>query len=127
MRRRGLSLLETVLSFCIVAMMVVMIFSLYPAAMATVRLSGEKLQADALADSLMEQYLAAPFDSLTGSPALAPVPGRGTVFQPSVVFQNLSDPAAPDLLRKITVTVTWTERGLSRSRVREVIRTNVRR
>lgn len=123
-------MLETILSFCIVALMVVVIFSLYPAAMSTVRVSGQKLQADALCDSLLEQYLAAPFDSLSpGAPtALTDVDGRGTVFHPSVQFEEVADPEVnPGLLRRIRVTVSWTERGFTRTRTREVVRTNVKR
>lgn len=130
MRRRGLSLLETVLSFCIVALMVVMIFSLYPAAMSTVRLSGQKLQADALADSLLEQYQAAPFDSLApgSEPSLPPVDGQGTRFQPVVQFEEVSDPEVDaGLLRRIRVSVSWTEHGMTRARIREVVRARVQR
>ncbi len=127
---RGLSLLEIILSFCIVALMIIAVLSLYPAATATVRLSGQKLQADALATSLIEEYSAAPFASLVPGPgpALTPVEARGAILVPSVEFERVNDPEVPlDLLRRIRVTVTWTERGMTREHVREVIRANVRR
>lgn len=127
---RGISLAELILSFFLLLLTVLLIFQLYPTAVSSVRISGQRSQANALAASVLAEYLDRPFSQLTLglAPPRAAVPGRGTSFQPSVEILPVNQPGVrPERIRAIRVTVTWTDRGTERRVVREQWRTDVRR
>lgn len=127
--RRGLSLTEMVISLFLMLLLIIFIFELYPMAMSSVRASGQRLQANALADSILADYLARPFETLAPGPqpAMAPVPGRGTTFQPAVTIGEVTETGVdPDEMRSIVVRVRWQDR-VAREVVRTQWRTNVRR
>lgn len=110
MGRRGVSLTEMVLSMCLMLLLILFIFELYPMAMSSVRASGQRLQANALADTLLADWMQRDWDELTVGPRppLAPVNGRGVVFQPSVEIVAVNQAGvAPDSVRGIRVRVTW--------------------
>ncbi len=125
--RRGLSLTEMVLSMFLMLLLVLFIFELYPMAMSSVRASGQRLQADALVDTIMADYMQRDFDTLTvgPQPPMAAVPGRGVEFQPSVEILAVADADIdPDQMRAIRVHVVWRDR-VNREIVRTQWRTNV--
>jgi hypothetical protein len=126
---RGVSLTEMVLSLFLMLLLIVCIFELYPMAMSSVRSSGQRLQANALADTVLADYMQRDFDTLAVGPAtdLPAVNGRGVVFQPSVeIFAVNQGGVDPDEMRGIRVRVRWRDRA-ARELVRTQWRTNVRR
>lgn len=129
-RHRGATLLETLLSLFLLLLVLLLVFNLYPAAMSSTRLSGQRLQADALADSLLEEQCAVPFGQLVVGPprSLDPVPGRGTVFHPTLEVFQVNEPGTdPDRIRGLRVMVEWNEDGVRRRLLRQTWRTDVRR
>lgn len=128
--RRGVTLPELILSFFLLLLTVLLIFQLYPMAISSVRLSGQRSQAEALADSVLADWLTRPFSDLVLGPpvAMPEAPGRGTVFHPFVTIQAVNQPGVdPDGIRSIRVQIRWTEKGVEREVVREQWRTNVQR
>ncbi len=130
MRMRGLSLSEIVLSTFVLLLVVLVVFQLYPSAVASVRVSGQRMQAEALAESILSQAMEKPFHQLAVGPA-APLPtvqGRGTVFEPSLQVLAVTEPGIdPDRMRALRVRVSWRDRGMAREVVREQWRTDVQR
>ncbi|MEW6281480.1 MAG: hypothetical protein AB1758_22915 [Candidatus Eremiobacterota bacterium] len=129
--RRGVTLAESILAVFLLSLIVVLIFNLYPASIASLRVSGQKLQADSVAGSILEDYMARSFTQLVVGPpqALPPVPGKGVTFQPEVEIFEVTQPADVDRtrIRGIRVTVRWSQNSRNHSVVREILRTNVRR
>lgn len=125
MRRRGASLAEAILCFAILTLVIILIFNLYPTSVAAVRVSGQKLQATALADSILDEQMEKPFPSLVpGAPVnLPPVAARGAELQPSLqIFKPVEPGVDPTLLIGIRVRVVWTDHGVRREILREAIR-----
>jgi len=123
--RRGISLAELILCFFLLGLVVVLIFNLYPTSVASVRYSGQRLQANALAESLLQQQLARPFSQLVPGPpqALPGVDGQGTRFQPTLEIFPADRPATkPGLLMGLRVRVSWVDRQVPHEVVREVTR-----
>jgi hypothetical protein len=130
-RNHAVSIAESVLAVFLLSLTVVLIFNLFPRSMATLRVSGQKLQADAVADSVLEEYMVVSFKDLRpGPPQVLPkVPGRGTEFEPSVEIFDMTGPVGvdPTMIKRIKVTVRWKDRNMDHVLVREMARTNVRR
>jgi hypothetical protein len=127
--RRGLSLTEMVLSIALMLLVILFVFELYPMAMSSVRASGQRLQANELADTVLADWMQRDFDLLVvgPAPAMAPVNGKGTVFQPAVEILPVSEPGVdPTMMRAIRVRVTWRDR-VQREIVRTQWRTRVKR
>ncbi len=127
MKRRGLTLAESVLSLFLVLLVVVLIFQLYPLALASLRGSAQRVQANAWADSLLAEYSARPFSQLQGpQPQPSPLPCRGAILHANVEVGPVSDTQAdPDRTRSLRVTIAWEDRGVRHELVREQWRTNV--
>lgn len=128
---QAVSIAESVLAVFLLSLTVVLIFNLFPRSMATLRVSGQKLQADAVADSVLEDYMVVAFKDLNPGPpvTLPKVPGRGTEFEPTVQIFDMTGPAGVDqtMIKRIKVTVRWKDRHMDHVLVREMARTNVRR
>lgn len=130
-KNQAVSIAESVLAVFLLSLTVVLIFNLFPRSMATLRVSGQKLQADAVADSVLEEYMVVSFKDLNpGPPVVLPkVPGRGTEFEPTVEIFDMTGPVGvdPTMIKRIKVTVRWKDRNMDHVLVREMARTNVRR
>lgn len=127
--RRGLSLTEMVLSIALMLLVILFVFELYPMAMSSVRASGQRLQANELADSVLADWMQRDFDLLVLGPAppMAAVSGQGTSFRPSVEILPVTEPGVdPSEMRAIRVRVTWRDR-VQRELVRTQWRTRVKR
>lgn len=130
MKRRGVSLPELILSFFLLLLTVLLIFQMYPMALASLRLSGQRSQAEALADSELADFLTCPFSQLVVGPEqpLPDVEGRGTVFHSAVTISAVNQPGVdPDGIRSVRIRVFWTEKGTAREIVREQWRADVAR
>lgn len=106
MKPRGFSLYETVVATLLISVVLIILFSLFVNA----RLSGSRveqgIQADALAQTLLEQHRATPFEQLTLGTTQPSLLQRGGIdYQPTVeVF--LPEPPS-DGLKGIRVTIDW--------------------
>lgn len=114
MRRRGLSLLETVFASGLLAGIVFMLFNLYPASALAVRRSQDRLQADQLAQTYIALYQAEPFSHLETiqgqSPLSLPevsIEGTNTHFQPMLEVLYGPGDSNREVLRLLRVTVRW--------------------
>ncbi|MEW6277586.1 MAG: hypothetical protein AB1758_03105 [Candidatus Eremiobacterota bacterium] len=128
--RSAMTLAEALLGMFLMLLVVVLVFELYPMALSSVRASGQRIQAEALADSILARWMDRPFDQLVPGPAtpLPDTPGRGTVFSSSVEVLLVNDPRVnPDRIRSIRVTVAWEDRGVRRQVARQRWRTHVQR
>ncbi len=130
-KTRAVTLAESVLAIFLLALTVVLVFNLYTRSMATLRISAQKLQADAIAQSILDDYMAVKFADMTvgPQPPLARVPGKGCEFEPSVEILDMTSPAGvdPTLIKRIRVTVRWKDRHNDHVLVREMARANVKR
>ncbi|MBN9414224.1 MAG: hypothetical protein J0I12_02240 [Candidatus Eremiobacteraeota bacterium] len=114
MRRRGLSLLETVFASGLLAGVVFMLFNLYPASALAVRRSQDRLQADQLAQTYIALYQAEPFSHLDtlqyqGQRTLPEVSIAGTNTRFTPMLEVLYGPGDSDrnVLRMLRVTISW--------------------
>ena len=114
MRRRGLSLIETVVAATLLAMAVVVALSLLPASSMLTNRGRFRVNALELAQSVLEQQRARPWTTLPAPPARVELgnvtlEGTGTVFSPVLEVSTVTG-YDPEMLRRVTVTVTWVER-----------------
>lgn len=130
-RSRGVTLAESVLAIFLLALTVVLVFNLYTRSMATLRVSAQKLQADAIAQSILEDQMARKFVELevNGPTVLPLLDGKGTRFEPTVEIFNMTEPPGVDttLIKRIKVTVRWKDRTREYTLIREMARVNVKR
>lgn len=123
MSRRGFALIEAVFAFALVGFMLVVTLNLLPSSVVAVRKGEERLQAENLARSFLEQARGASFGSLA--------PGTTDLESPLpqfIVQQEVYpvDGADPDQLLGVRITVSWTARGRPQELVREVWVSRVR-
>lgn len=122
---KGLTLLETLFSVFLVATVLLFLLELYPTTLLAERRAQQKQQAGNLAQSLVHDYLAPPFNQLQpGTETLDPTVIDGCEFSAQrEVFAV--DGANPDYVLGIRVVVSWQERGAQFSVTRELARANI--
>lgn len=123
--RRGVSLLELIFSLFVLGVILVLVCNLYPSAIGSVRYSGQRLEANALASSLIDQEMARPFDQLVPGPTrtLPAVAGKGASYTPVIEIYAINDPSLrAGLVVGIRVRVEWVDRRVPHTIVREVTR-----
>lgn len=106
-RRRGFTLLESLFSLLLVALLTMFVYNLLPTSFLATRQAGRETQADAVAASLIEEYRSKPFSDLavaTIKPAA--VESGGIKYLPTV---RISQPTGKggDRLRHVEVEVSW--------------------
>lgn len=108
--RRGFSLIETIFSSLVIALVVLTVFNLFPSAMVAVKRSETQVQADLLAQSLIDQMKIRPINQLRDLITLGAQTNTvridGTDFTHTVEVSNLSTPPE-ELLLSVHVTVDW--------------------
>ncbi len=120
---------EAILCFAILTLVIILIFNLYPTSVASVRVSGQRLQAISLADTLIDRQLERPFKQLVpAAPVALPVEkARGAELRPTLEIYAVNEPGVtPGLLVGIRVRVQWTDHGVTREIVRERVRCDIR-
>ncbi len=128
--RRGVTLAESILAIFLMSLIVLLIFNLYPTAMMSLRGSGQNLQANDVANSVLDEYQEKRFNTLVvGAPIQLPNrPGRGTEYTPVVEIFDVERPGVDKTrIKGIRVTVSWVDQGVAHKLVRETLRTNVLR
>ena len=124
--RRGLTLLESVISLALLITVVLLLLNLLPGSLVATRATECELQAHSVADSALEEARAAGFSHLT--PGLTSLPDRslgGTVFHCQLrVF--LPTGVNPQFVRGIRAEVWWDFSGRRRELVRQTMVSNVK-
>lgn len=108
MRHKGFTLIETIYSTLLLSFIVITICNLYPSSFVAIKRGEGTLQADALAQNILEEVRSRPFPNLTTGPVtgFGPVVYGNTEYTPTV---NLSTvPQASDkFVLACNVSVTW--------------------
>ncbi|MCA9792677.1 MAG: hypothetical protein KC910_12810 [Candidatus Eremiobacteraeota bacterium] len=120
MRRRGLSLIETVVAAALIGLVVLLVTNLFPLSLTGVRQQEQYLQADLLAGSVLADQQMVPFDQLTPGDrqVLDPVEADGVSYVPTVEIDRVSGSDVA-YLKAVRVTVRWQYQGLPRQTVEE--------
>ncbi|MBI3927774.1 MAG: hypothetical protein HY319_19695 [Armatimonadetes bacterium] len=121
MGKRGLSLLEIICSLFVLGLGLVLLANLFPTSALAVRRSENLLQAHQLADAILAEYAARPFQELEIGPpvTLDVVEREGVRLKPRVEVFSPED-SEPEHLLGIRVTVSWSEGGSPRRVVQEL-------
>ena len=128
MGRRGLSLLEMIVSLFLVATVVVVVANLFPSALVSVRQSEDMTHANLMAESLLDEQLSRPFGDLILQPEtwLESQELDGKQFNSYLeVFQVGTRDT--DYLKGLRVKVKWQHGEISREVVHEVYATSLNR
>lgn len=105
--RSGLSMIETVLGFTLVALAGLALLNLLPTVLLSTRLSQQRLQAAGLAQSLLDERRQGKLDPLA-SYQCDPVNLDSTMFYPTLWIDTVAGKPA---LRKLRVEVQWVAPG----------------
>lgn len=115
-RRGGFSLLEAILAITTLAVVLILVFNLFPTSLWAMRKAEHRMQADTMARTLLNEYRAMPFSRLTEltlepPQALPPQRGAGEVdFYPVIEVRRVGD-TPPERLVELRVTIDWSSRG----------------
>lgn len=125
--RRGLSLMEIIVSMFVLGMVMIALFNLYPTSVLAVRRAEQQILANSVARSIVDRSLAGPYsalevDTTTDLPAEV---REGTTFTPTVAVFDVPGQDV-NLIKRLRVTVTWEERGVQKEVVHEVLVTSLR-
>ena len=121
--RRGLSLIEVIISVTILAMALTLIVGLLPGASLSNLLARQRMLAGSLAQDVLEAADKSKLDNLAPGP-LDALEVEGTEFRRQVERTPLSPPSAAVRFR---VTVSWTHGEQERSVFREMVLSEVPR
>lgn len=122
-RPAGISLLELILALGLLFLLVIAVLGVLPGSMLAIRSSEARQKAECLAQSILEERRAAPFETLQPAPSqqLDPVQGgEGLTFRPTIEIVSLPG-ASPGGLREVRVEVTWEDASGSRRVARSMV------
>ena len=122
MRRRGLSLLELIVSLSLVLLVVTFVLNLFPGSLISLRRSESRRGAESLVQNELESALSLPFDSFAvGSTVNLPdrqLNGRSYKLQRMV----MSAGGPPAQIVTLQVEARWDEGGQTRHYSQQMIR-----
>lgn len=119
--RRAFTLVEVAFSLALFAICILLLLGLVPGLISGNQMSAQQLQAGELAQSILEQQRALPFEKLQpGSHSLSPLITPEGQYSPVLVIDGV--PGEPNLnrIRRLTVSVSWSERRRKHSLSREL-------
>ncbi|MEW6280461.1 MAG: hypothetical protein AB1758_17675 [Candidatus Eremiobacterota bacterium] len=119
--RRGLTLMETVVSCFVLALVLIALFNIFPTSMYALKQGENQIVADQMAQSVLEVYRADSFEFLDanlGTVTLADQKLGGVTFRSDLEIFNPPG-TRDDLVKGLRVTVNWTFQGKIRNVVRE--------
>ncbi|GMU53008.1 MAG: hypothetical protein AMXMBFR33_21540 [Candidatus Xenobia bacterium] len=120
MSRRGLSALESVVTIAVLALVIVMLCTLYPMTGISIESSRQRLEAQSLAESTLDQLRGQSFAALgLGQRELPAVTRHGLEYRRQVEVFVVSG-RDPDYLRGLEVRVSWSWRGRPQQLSREL-------
>ena len=103
-------MLETIFGLFLLSFLIVMVFNLYPSSLLSVRRAEESVQADLLAQSLLDQSTARPFDQLViGELYQVQQDFKSTRLEATLEVYSVPD-AQEELLKRLRVVVAWKAR-----------------
>lgn len=114
MKRRGLSIMESVLALSLVSLVLILVVSLFPDTLLAIRRSEQTVQADQWAQTLLEYEMARPFPELVAGAVYSPPDrqmGATTYHGTTRIFAVPS--TRGDLVKGVNVTVSWEHGGKS--------------
>ena len=119
--KRGLSLVETIFSLALLALVLIVVLNLFPSSMATVRVAEQRYRAETLAASVLDDQVSQPFSSLTVglSQDLAASIYDQVAYRPHLDI-SAAGTEDPNYLKSVKITVQWTYRGQPRAVIREL-------
>ncbi|MBS2039744.1 type II secretion system protein [bacterium] len=121
-----MSLVETIFAFFIMTLVILAVINLFPSSLMANRRSELSLQANALADRVLEEARAGGFSQLTAG-VRPPVTVQVDSVAYTQVFQVGQVPGQDfNSLRSLKVRITWSVAGHPQELVREVWVCNVR-
>lgn len=125
---RGFSLVEVAFSLGLICICVLLLVGMLPSLIAGSQRTAQELQAGDLAVSLLEQQRSLPFEQLTlGSRSLTTVYTPDGTFTPSLTIDAVPGEPNADRVRRLTVTVRWSERGRPHQSRQEVYIAKIQR
>lgn len=128
-RSRGLTLGETIIASCLLGLVMLAVFNLFPASLFAMRQAEQQIRADQLAQEILETTRQKPFEQLiVGRPDPQPAPeeAAGVRFTPTLEIYQVAG-ADPDRIVRLRVSVQWKFRGRDLRVSQETYRTHVRR
>ncbi|MGE0487656.1 MAG: hypothetical protein AB7S38_00425 [Vulcanimicrobiota bacterium] len=113
MNKRAFTLVETIFSALFISLVVLAIMNLYPAAMVAVKRSEGRIQANLLAQSVLERMRTENYDSLAPGPgpAFAAETHDGTTYTPTVTIFDPDTTPGSDFTMGLRVQVQWEVKG----------------
>ena len=124
----GLSLIEVIFSLALLAGVALLVLNLFPTSMVTVKKAEQRMQANLLAETLLAEQAAAPFETLlVGGPPLTRTERVGNVeYNTRVVILEIPD-RNTDYLKNVRVSIDWKVQNLQHSLVRELWVANIKK
>ncbi len=116
--RKGFSLLELVIAIAVLAIGLVGVLQIFPVGLRASRRAGMATKAAFLGQNKLEELKTAGFDAITELPPKIPLSGTEDEFEWEISIDevDLDGLESDDEIRKVTVTVDWTERNKTRSK-----------
>ena len=117
-KNRGFSLLELIIAIAVLAIGLVGVLQIFPIGLKASQRAGMMTKAAFLAQNKIEDVKLAGFDAITELPPKIPLSGRDGDFEWAIKIDEIAPEGveASEDMRKITVTLTWPERNITRSK-----------
>jgi type II secretory pathway pseudopilin PulG len=114
--RRGISLIEVMVSLAIVFLLCIFVLNLFPSSLIAIRHGESRLDAQRVAEATLEQARALSFDLWTTGTVQSKPPQlcNGLAFTPVLTIAAVSGYPSTSL-KSYRVVVSWTERNVKRS------------
>ena len=120
-KKLGLTLMETVISLFLVSMVLVLVLNLFPSALAASHRAEQGLQADLLAQTLLNEQQSLAFDRLVIGPPV-PLPDQssdGVTYHRSLEIFKVPS-SNESFLKGIRATIWWTSQHGDHRLIQEV-------
>jgi len=118
---RGMSLIEVIFAATFLCLIFMAMINILPLATFAIKRTEHRLNASAIAQSVLEERRAAPFSTIDSQPARTQQTGDDkTVYTITYEAPAMDSTVDSTRLRRIVVTVTWKERGTDLSVMREM-------
>ncbi|MGV8119556.1 MAG: hypothetical protein AB2L14_07335 [Candidatus Xenobiia bacterium LiM19] len=118
---RGMSLIEVIFAATFLCLIFMAMINILPLATFAIKRTEHRINASAIAQSVLEERRAGPFSSIDSQPATTQQIGDDkTVYTILYEAPPMDSTVDSTKLRRIVVTVTWKERGIDLSVMREM-------
>lgn len=119
MRPRGFSLVEVVLSFCLLTVVLMLVFNLFPTSAVAIERARMETQANSMAQARLESARLKPFKELTVGSNVSEVVKEGADQFEIVQSVNKVAGESQDRLVSVKVTVDWEYRKRRHQSIQE--------